>query len=288
MLAEAPNTCYLHEPFKPGWKPAEIFTRIDTWFAYLDEHDAGVHEAELARTIEGHFDWRRHWIIKPSPAQALDASRRWASCTLNRLRQVRPIVKDPIALFSAPWMASRFNMDVIVMLRHPAAFVSSIKLKKWWFNFEHWKRQPRLLAGPLAPMANDIERLARRNDDIIEQAILQWRAFHHVIRTYQHEHPEWQFVRHEDLSRSPERGFEALYRKAGLNFTERCRHVVLNSSDEKNITDANSAGKSTHFTNLNSRDNIRNWERRLSSDEINRIRDGTADVAEHFYGDADW
>lgn len=39
----------------------------------------------------------------------------------------RPLVKDPFALFSAEWFADNFDAEVIVIVRHPAAVVSSIK-----------------------------------------------------------------------------------------------------------------------------------------------------------------
>jgi hypothetical protein len=287
ILASAPGTCYLHEPFKPGWAPAEIWTRFDTWFAHLNTATAGLHERRLARSLELHFNWRRHWIRKPSMSQACCASGCWARWTMHRLLRHRPVMKDPIAIFSAPWLAERFNMRVIMMIRHPAAFVSSIKLKGWWFDFEHWTRQPGLMSL-LLPFAREIEMLARRNDDIIEQAILQWRVFHHVIRGYQHAYPDWHFVRHEDLSREPISGFAAMFRAAGLTFTRRCQQKVLRSSASGNLTDANVAGKSTHFTDLNSAANIHNWQNRLSGVEIRRVRDGTADVAQHFYDDDDW
>ncbi len=33
---------------------------------------------------------------------------------------------------------------------------------------------------------------------------------------------------------------------------------------------------------------IKNWQNRLSTDEIARIREGTAEVADDYYGSDDW
>jgi hypothetical protein len=140
----------------------------------------------------------------------------------------------------------------------------------------------------LAPFESEIRALAKCNEDLIEQAILQWRVFHHVIRRYQLEHPDWQFIRHEDLSLDPVGGFERLHEALGLSFTGRCRAEVIASSARENLTDASAAGKSTHFVHLNTAANLRNWQRRLSRAEIARTRDGTADVACDFYQDSDW
>ena len=39
---------------------------------------------------------------------------------------------------------------------------------------------------------------------------------------------------------------------------------------------------------LNSRANIRSWEKRLTDEERTRIRAGVEDIASRFYGDEDW
>jgi len=57
---------------------------------------------------------------------------------LHRIRNDRPLIKDPIAIFSTEWLCKKFNMKVLVMIRHPAAFCSSLKIKNWAFNFNHF------------------------------------------------------------------------------------------------------------------------------------------------------
>src|SRR5439155_664004 len=45
----------------------------------------------------------------------------------SRLRAARPLLKDPIAAFSASWLARTFGMATVVVVRHPGAFASSLK-----------------------------------------------------------------------------------------------------------------------------------------------------------------
>src|SRR5687767_8168951 len=54
MLALARRTCYLHEPFKPGWDPPYVWTRFDTWNTYIHDGNAAAHERALARTVGMH------------------------------------------------------------------------------------------------------------------------------------------------------------------------------------------------------------------------------------------
>jgi hypothetical protein len=288
MLAEAEGLCYLHEPFKPKWDPPYVWTHFDTWFLHVGPHNASEHERAVARTLGLRFSWRRHFGQDPSLRQLWTSTDHWLRWAGHRLRGRRPLVKDPIALFAAPWLADRFDLDVVAMIRHPAAFASSIKLKRWHFDFDHWRRQEQLMAGLLAPFAGDVRRMAEHNDDLIEQAALQWRCFHHAIREYRRTHPHWQFVRHEDLSLDPAGGFRRLYAALGLAFTPACERAVRASSDAGNVTDAAAAGKAVGWVNVDSAANVKNWQRRLTPDEVRRVRDGTADVWPDFYSDQDW
>ena len=47
------------------------------------------------------YSWRRYFAERPGFAQAGRATSRWVRWTSRRLRGYRPIMKDPIALFSA-------------------------------------------------------------------------------------------------------------------------------------------------------------------------------------------
>ncbi len=60
-------------------------------------------------------------------------------------RGATPLVKDPIALFSAEWLAATFDMRVLVMIRHPAAFAASIRRRGWRHRFADFLEQPLLM-----------------------------------------------------------------------------------------------------------------------------------------------
>jgi hypothetical protein len=46
--------------------------------------------------------------------------------------------------------------------------------------------------------------------------------------------------------------------------------------------------ESIHSVNLDSRMNIKNWQKRLTAQEIKRVRDLTEDVSQHYYHDEYW
>ena len=128
------------------------------------------------------------------------------------------MLKDPIALFSSEWLASRFGMDVAVLIRHPAAFTASVKRLHLRHPFDHFLAQPLLMQDWLEPFAGEIERFAAAEQDIVDQGILLWLILHHAIAGFQERHPEWLFVRLEDLS-NPVPEFRQVFADLDLELT---------------------------------------------------------------------
>jgi hypothetical protein len=173
------------------------------------------------------------------------------------------------------------------MIRHPAAFAASLKRLGWVFPFGDLLRQPRLLETHLGPFEDEIRRVKETDSrDVIEHAILFWRAVHHVVLKYQRRHPEWHFLRHEDVSLAPVAHFERLLAGVGLDFTPEVRRAVEEHSARGNP--ARRPDDVIHELKLNSEANVWEWTRALTPAEIERVRRGTADVAGYFYADAEW
>jgi len=98
--------------------------------------------------------------------------------------------------------------------------------------------------------------------------------------------PDFIIVRHEDLSRDPVSGYRDLYRLLGLEFTPRVEKIIRNSSSSENPTEL--SRKKVHAVKLDSRANMDNWKKRLTVEEIDRIREMTQDVSSLYYSDAEW
>ena len=47
-----------------------------------------------------------------------------------KFRGYNPLIKDPIAIFSADWLADKYDMNVVVLSRHPLGFISSLLKNK--------------------------------------------------------------------------------------------------------------------------------------------------------------
>ena len=202
----------------------------------------------------------------------------------GRLLRQRPLIKDPFAVFSVSWFAERLGCRVVITVRHPAAFASSLKRLNWPFDFRDLLEQPLLMQRWLDIDRAEMESV--QSDDIIGQAALLWRGVYRVIARMMKLHPLFIVVRHEDLSLDPVSGYRDLYTALDLDFTPKVEGIILNASSSENPTELSK--KKVHAVRLDSRANLDNWKKRLSADEIVRIRKMTGKTAKLFYSDEEW
>jgi Sulfotransferase family len=286
MLCLSHEAGYIHEPFNPNRRPGWSGTRIPCWFLYVDEHNEAHYRDVLEDVLAFRYPIRLNLAELRGPVQlgtfALDLQK----SLVHRLRGVRPLVKDPIALFSAEWLARTFDMDVVVMIRHPAAFIGSLKKLDWQFRFRGWLQQKELLRDLLHPYEQQMRHYWNNPPDIIDQGVLLWNAMHHVIERYRERHPEWQFLRHEDVAAAPLDRFEQLYESFDLRFDGGVEERVARFSGAGNPGEV--ASWRRRAVRRDSAATATTWTERLTMEEVDRIRAGTAELAGVLYADQEW
>lgn len=285
MIAASPTVRYIHEPFNIYNELCPCGAKFDYWFQYVTQANEKAYYEHMKHVLGLSFARIRDIKTMGHPRCALGLLKSWGYTVLGQFVDVRPLVKDPIAIFSAEWLASKFSMDVIVLIRHPAAVAGSLKRRNWTFPFTHLLEQPLLIRDLLSPFEEEIREYAENGHNVIDQASLVWRIVHDVIIKYQKAHPEWVFIRHEDLSRDPLTGFEELFERLGLNYSRRTRDVIRVHSHSSNPKESI---ENVDSLKRDSKSNIWNWKTRLTKEEIERIRMNVEDVAGLFYSDQDW
>ncbi len=287
MLAAAPGVFYLHEPFNPAIKDPGVFgARPTRWMRYLRAGDDPRVEDALSELIA--FRYRHVAALRAArtPREIARVARDSVRFAAARARRPRALIKDPIALLSAPMFHDRFRARVVVMIRHPAAFCSSLLRLGWGFPFGDLLAQESLMQDVLEPFEDQIRTATSSPPRPLEAAALAWSILHEVIATYQRHYPAWTFTRHEDLSCDPTDGFARLYETLGLSFTSSARKTVLASTASSNPHER--PDHTRHVTRLASHENVRSWKGRLSPDEIARIRTIVEPGASRFYSEDEW
>jgi hypothetical protein len=284
MLALAPGVGYVHEPFSPrtprGLSPAGF----RHYYAVVTPENAARYRSGLERSLELRYDLgaqlagARSWRDLARVPVDYRRLRRW------RGNGSRPLVKDPIALLSAEWLAETFGMDVVVLIRHPAAFAASLKRLGWHHDFATFFDERGRLPEVVAPFEAEIREQADRPGDPVAQATLLWRLLYHAVDGYRERHPDWVFLRHEDLSLDPLATFERLYGRLGLTLTPAAREQIARSSDSDNPAEL----PTPHAVALASAASLGRWRQDLTADEVETLRERTRDVWPRFYSDEDW
>ncbi len=286
MLAASGEAAYISEPLNVWHRPGVFSIPTSYWYTYICPENENIYLDGLKQTL----NYRYHLLAEirslRSRKDVMRMGRDAGAFLSGRLRRQRPLLKDPFAVFSAPWFKERLDCQVVITIRHPAAFVSSLKRLGWAFDFSDLLEQPLLMRDWLEPFRSPMEVFLKHPDDVIGQGSLLWEIIYRTVMRFQSQHPDFLVVRHEDLSLDPVSGFRALYAPLSLTFNEQAQNAIMNSSNAENPGEV--SRKAVHAYHLNSQANLHNWKKRLETGEIQRIRAATEETTRHFYPDLEW
>lgn len=284
VLARASGLGYMHEPFNPIY-PFPRPVAIDKWYLYIDAHNQDTYYPYFERLLR----WDYQGMGRLAGVNSLFRAKMWAKYQaifgLMRLRGARPVVKDPIAFFSASWLHARFGMPVVILVRHPAAFVHSLRRKDWNFPFEHLLVQKELMDGPLANWAEQIAEYAASRHDLLEQACLLWNILYDRAQRYREEYGSWHFLRHEDLSTDPRGQFGTLFQALGLDLDTRVGRYLDASSGPGNPSGTTG---SEERKKRNSAQSSKYWKERMGQADVEKVKRLTEQVWPRYYTETEW
>jgi sulfotransferase family protein len=294
MLCTGGDFINVGEPLNILYRQTILRRRAKHWYTYITQ----ANEDDYLPYYRDAVSFKTHPIddIKrarlTSPRDPIRLPTRWMSFLLGRVQDRRLLIKDPFAVFSIEWFVERLDFQVMVIVRHPVAVVSSLKRLGFTFDFNDLLRQPLLMADHLDPFRSEIEAMAARPDDVIGQGALLWKIIYSNIDTIRRS-GLFQLVRHEDLSRNPVEEFASLFENVGQPFTEAARREIEQATGDQNPSEVSRRRPFTAArfvprlatVRLDSRTNLENWRHRLSSAEVERILDIAGPVADRFYPD---
>jgi hypothetical protein len=283
MLALAPGVAYVHEPFNPRTPPGLSPAPFDRYFTVVTAENESRYLPGLDRTLAFRYDLREQLRSGHRPLELARAARDLARLLAPRLTRARPLVKDPIALLSAEWLAERFGMQVVVLIRHPAAFAASLKRLGWRHDFGSFVVEGRV-PEIVRRYEQEIRAEAAAPGDVLAQAALLWRILYGAAAGYRERHPDWIFLRHEDAAAEPVAAFERLYAQLGLELTPRARKGIERASAAANPAEL----QAPHDVMLASATSLGRWREQFAPGEIEQLRESTRDVWPSFYAEDDW
>ena len=287
MLSIRSEIGYIHEPFNKD----HGLEAIDRWFLYLKE---GLpNDSAYASLITDLLCGRGVYKLGPKRNEGpLRATLRSFLRSKENVQYIwntkdprvkRYLIKDPIACLSSEYLHRKFSMEVVIVVRHPAAFVSSLRRMNWQFDFSDFLNQPALIDDHMGPIlkGHDLHALSE-----VEEAALLWKCIYSTLMIFAQRNPRMIAIRHEDISYEPSTRFRRLYERLGIVYTARCERKIEAYTKASNPA-APVAGR-VHTLMRDSRSNVQHWKKVLTRGEIDIIRSLTRDVCDAYYSPDDW
>ncbi|WP_108668231.1 sulfotransferase [Euzebya rosea] len=280
VLSLAADVAYVHEPFSPSLDPAVGRIPTRAHFTHATTLEA-VQQAALDRLLAGRVPnpagWRRDVTAwKPFGMAVREVGRAVAR------RRRRVLIKDPTACLLAPAVHEATGGPVVFMVRRPEAYVSSITRLGWGFDFTVWATDERLM-GLLGGVADEVARAAATDLPIFDQAITIYNGIYTMADRFRADHPDWLFLRHEEMAADPLETLPPVYERLGLDWTPE----VVRAVERDNVRAPSKDIAPAEFRTVvrQSSATVDTWRARLDDDEADTIRARTHAVASLFYDD---
>ena len=273
VLASTPRAAYLHEPLNPDCGLPAAKHR----FPDLADPSA----SEVAAQMLDLFELRGQLRGRVYPTDAMivrlgkRAVRGRGPLELARAKLLphreHIVVKDPFAMRSIPWFEAQ-GCTVVVMVRHPAAVVASMRRLGWSArsSMQGFARQGLL---------DDAEYgWAGRLENELDGVALFWRMNYRTALTGL---GDARLVVHEELSARPSEGIADLRTLTGIPWSDRCERRLrrLTSGD---VGAADPDGRPQQFKRA-SADILASTISTLDASELDRIWAITGDIAGRWY-----
>jgi hypothetical protein len=174
----------------------------------------------------------------------------------------RVVAKSVHAPLAAEWLARAFDVDVLVLLRHPANVLAS------WLELDlpdrdrGLDRLPAVRRRYIAPWG-----IALPGPTALERAVWHLGLMTAALEEAAARHPQWTVRLHEDLCVDPAERFQALFTTLGLDWSEAVA-AALEAGDRPG------AGFALQRRSSEAADA---WRTRLGATELEALRRGLAD-----------
>ncbi|MBN2860283.1 MAG: sulfotransferase [Sphaerochaetaceae bacterium] len=230
MLSESPNTLYLWEPFQAGLKSNNQDGIFDFWYEFKSGDDKSqayskflsnyskLSLKDLRLAITWNKDNRIFYIRNALRKLLMQM----------KFKQYRLLLKDPISVFSVPWIDQiSQELKVIVLLREPVGFVNSLLSLGWDIGIQDIAEQEELmnwLPDEYSTRVN--ETCIRKETDIVKKAVLLWEIVYLRVLEYMETNPEWMYVKLEDITQEPDI-FRKMFEYCELDQNNDIRHRIV-------------------------------------------------------------
>jgi Sulfotransferase family len=293
MLQASREVVYVNEPLNPqhppGRSPGVLNAEVSHRFQYICADNDEPWAAAFADTLRLRYRLTAELRCNHGPYDLARLVKYGTAFTAGRFQRRRALIDDPFAVLSSAWFAERLGCRVVAIVRHPVAFIASRQRLGYQTDLYELLGQPLLLRDLPGRYTDEIRALADSPDNIAKAALL-WRMTYAALAEVAGRLPHAVALRrYEDLATDPVPRFRELYELCGLTWTDKVEQRVVTATTGRGDTERrhvwNLRGGLSHtgFRAMDSRAALRSYRDRLTPQEIDRVRELTADVATRYY-----
>ena len=169
---------------------------------------------------------------------------------------------------STPYLVREHGLNVVCMVRHPAAIHYSTDKQGWRFDVDNLLQQPELIARHGADIPKAHWDLAR--ESAAASIALLWKMMMRVNGPLAERDSRMLMVRHEELCLEPQKTVRKICEHFGIPFTPILEGFVSENSEGDQ---AESKDGKTHDFRRNSRALIDTWRGKVSEDKVALMRE---------------
>ncbi|MGO8872608.1 MAG: hypothetical protein ACLQPH_14620 [Acidimicrobiales bacterium] len=194
------------------------YHRLWTWILHGAPESPRLHLARkvLGRVPRAPFDG----FLQGRPSPALTLAGAVATRPSSRkfhplLRSKRLLVKSVHAPLSIEWIASEFDVDVLVVLRHPGSILAS------WIALNYVDQYVPFVSRPSIQQRAEMLGVPLAENDHLERTIWQIGVLLTALEKAASHQPTWVVRTHEQLGIDPVEASRQLYGELGLRWNEK-------------------------------------------------------------------
>jgi hypothetical protein len=290
MLEASDEVVYVNEPMNPGHPPGHspgvLDQRVTRQFQYISAEDDEGWARAFTDTLALRYRLGPELRANHSSYDLARAAKYLTAFTAGRLRGRRAMLDDPFAVLSTGWLVERMGVQAAVLVRDPVSFVGSWRKLGWSMHFHELLEQPALVRDHLEPYVDRMRALVG-SPDWLARTCLLWEMTYDVVDRSFRALPGVSLISYEDLVAEPVTGFERLYETFGLTWSPEAQQRVVAATTGGADSAAGShrwslrGGLSrTAYRPMSSETALSTFKNRLTPEEIDRVRELTAEVAD--------
>jgi len=287
VIAKSRKFTYMSEPFHYE----DGIRGVEHWFPYATVSKPNYYSRQVDEFFNLEFEYKYHRkgsILRRiySIVTGTDPSLKSKYFkTIGKLYS-NMLIKDPLSAFLSNYMQKYQNVSVLILVRHPLAFYTSLKRLGFRFDFKSFLTQEDLMEDFL----KDEESLIKKNNLSYEEEVgLLWRCIYKILTSFYEENRDnkkWLLKKHEDICLNPIVEFEDIFRFLGLKFDKSVKNYIRKCTKSNNPVEA--PKNKEHYLFRDSSQLANYWKAKVEKEAVNVIRKITEDVAIKYYNESTW